>query len=434
MKFANMERLGYKDGKNRIGVGDYIQLIAIDSLYQEMGITEDVVYLNADEITTYRGKTLFLPVNQLISGAPWLNRYGVFSISRDIVPIFLGVSLRKGFFEFNDKNIMFLKEHAPIGCRDYYTFQQVRNYNIPAYMAGCLTMTLPERNVDVSNCKKIYLVDVPSTVKKYIPNNLLAASEVVSHTFQVSREKFDDLHFSKNLAKQLFERYEKEAALVITSRLHCASPCLAMGIPVIVTKQYCGYTFDWLEQFTSIYTEENYTNICWDTGPIHIKEYKELARSTAIKRLKGTYTQTDILRLNEYYMKGYTDDYYPREMSIKHFINVIKERFSPNDRFDYAVWGVSNTAEDIYQYLSFHYPHARMVKVIDSFEKKVFHGVVSEKPDVLTKSDPFITIVATINCMDSAARPLFETLGKDNSQYIYAADPFIENSDIIHTN
>ena len=29
MKYANIRRLGYKDGINRIGIGDYIQLLAI---------------------------------------------------------------------------------------------------------------------------------------------------------------------------------------------------------------------------------------------------------------------------------------------------------------------------------------------------------------------------------------------------------------------
>ena len=34
--------------------------------------------------------------------------------------------------------------------------------------------------------------------------------------------------------EKLFQRYKKEAALVVTSRLHCASPCRALGIPTIL--------------------------------------------------------------------------------------------------------------------------------------------------------------------------------------------------------
>ena len=63
--------------------------------------------------------------------------------------------------------------------------------------------------------------------------------------------------------------------------------------------------------------------------------------------------------------------------------------------------------------------------MIDSFSTKSFHNLLSEKPDVLQKVDSFVTIVATINCMDSGAKPLFKALGKAEEQYIYAADSFI---------
>ncbi|MGV0033849.1 MAG: polysaccharide pyruvyl transferase family protein [Candidatus Azotimanducaceae bacterium WSBS_2022_MAG_OTU7] len=35
------------------------------------------------------------------------------------------------------------------------------------------------------------------------------------------------------MAGELLERYRTQAKLVITSKLHCALPCIAMGIPVI---------------------------------------------------------------------------------------------------------------------------------------------------------------------------------------------------------
>ncbi len=34
-------------------------------------------------------------------------------------------------------------------------------------------------------------------------------------------------------AKEIVESYGKKAALVVTKRIHCAMPCIAMGIPVI---------------------------------------------------------------------------------------------------------------------------------------------------------------------------------------------------------
>lgn len=427
MKFANVERVGYKDGKNRIGVGDYIQIIAIDDLYQEMGIKNDVINLDAKDMAFYSGETLILPINQLIAFEPWLDQNGEFSISKDIIPVFLGVSLREGFFQFTEQNIAFLKQYAPIGCRDYYTYQRVKQRGIPAYIAGCLTMTLPKRKDNDSSNKKVFLVDIPSRLKEYIPNNLLTNMErdIVHHAFEVSEDDFNDLHFAKLTAERMFDRYRREAALIITSRLHCASPCLAMGIPVIIAKQYRGYTFDWMEKFAPVFTEENYDKVPWNAGPIEIEEYKLLARKVAIMRLKGTCPPADIEELHKFHLSGYDDNYKPVEMPITHFVQEIEKRYQKNDPFDYAIWGVSNVADEIYEYLLSHYPKARMVKVIDSFSEKVFHGVVSEKPSVLKKNDPFITIVATINCMESAAKPLFTALGKDPSQYIYSSDTLI---------
>ena len=42
MKYANIRRLGYKDGINRIGIGDYIQLLAIDNIYDELGFLSGI--------------------------------------------------------------------------------------------------------------------------------------------------------------------------------------------------------------------------------------------------------------------------------------------------------------------------------------------------------------------------------------------------------
>lgn len=431
MKFANIERLGkierfgYTEVKDCVTPGDYIQILAIDNLYQQIGVAQDVVRLDAWDIASYRGEKLILPINQFFAGEPWFDQNNNFMFSEDIIPLFLGLSLKESAFCFTDKNIDFLKENAPIGCRDYSTFQRVSRHGIPAYIAGCLSMTLPRRKPGEYDPKKVFLVDVPSSLKEYIPADILEAGETVHHSYEISEDKYKDLYFAKRASKELFERYQKEAALIVTYRLHCAAPCLAMGIPVVLARPYRPYTCDWVEQFTHVYTEEEYHEISWDVKPVDIELYKEIAKNVAIKRLKGTCTQEDIAKLHEYHMRGYNSDYRPAEMSIKHFIDEAEKRFRKEDHFDYAIWGISDVAEKIYEFLSLQFPNAKMVKVIDSFSEKEFHGIVSERPEVLSKDDPYITIVATINCMTTGAQPLFAALGKDPSQYIYAPDTLL---------
>ena len=412
MKYANIRRLGYKDGINRIGIGDYIQLLAIDNIYNEMNILSKITYLDLWDIRNYCGEKVVLPVNQLLGGEPWFDEKGNFCISENIIPIFIGVSLRKGFFSYSEQNMEYLKRNEPIGCRDYYTFQQLREHHIKAYMAGCITMTLPKRKCGESKEQKVFLVDAPKGMKKHIFSQINFESEIVHHTFEVEKKYFEDADYARNMTIEIFKRYWKESSLIVTSRLHCAAPCIAMGIPVIIAKQYCGYTFDWIQNFVPVYTEVDYSHINWDIHSIEVESYKELAKNV-------------VKKLNDFYMKKYDENYKPGEMTIDHFVNEINNRYTGKDKFDYAIWGVSDVAEEIYKYLLRNFPNARLVKVIDSFSTKCFHNVTSEKPDVLQKEDSFVTIVATINCMDSGAKPLFKKLGKSEHQYIYAADSFI---------
>ena len=64
----------------------------------------------------------------------------------------------------------------------------------------------------------------------------LPKSVIQDQNYVLINHYSDSYDFFKNLhkAEKLIETYKKEAKLVITSFLHCALPCLAMGIPVIV--------------------------------------------------------------------------------------------------------------------------------------------------------------------------------------------------------
>lgn len=422
MRFANIRYLGYNDGKNRIGVGDYIQLLAIDNLYKQMGI-RDVVWIDLDQIATYKGEYLILPINQLLGGSLWLDQDGNFLFSEKIIPVFLGVSLRKGFFKFTEHNLNILRKSAPVGCRDYYTYKEVSSYDIPAYVSGCLTLTLPKSKH--LGGKKTLLVDVPKSVETYLPKNVLNGEiEVKQQVFEVSDTEFQDREFARKLTQQVYSYYVENAKLIITSRLHCAAPCMALGIPVILVKQYRGYTFDWLEKFINIYTEENYAEVDWNVSNVDLEKYKKLSVKVASERLLYVRQKYHYLELNEMYNFD-VENYHNIEMPITHFISQIESRYPHDASFDYAIWGISQTSDKICEYLDREYPNARLVKVIDSFTKRMYRGVQSVFPDSLTRHDDFLTIVATINCVDSGAKPLFKKLQKESSEYIYAADEFI---------
>jgi hypothetical protein len=133
-------------------------------------------------------------------------------------------------FMLSDKSLAYFKQHEPIGCRDLATMAELRAEGIDAYFSACLTLTLkasasnqPRRDILVVEPN----LDVGELFRA-IPRAL--QDRVVFLSQQTSLRSPPALRM--NTAADLLERYAR-AHLVITSRLHCALPCLAFGTPVL---------------------------------------------------------------------------------------------------------------------------------------------------------------------------------------------------------
>lgn len=123
------------------------------------------------------------------------------------------------------ESIAYLKTQEPIGCRDSQTRDWLREKGVDAFYSKCLTLTFPKREHTPEN-GKVFLVDV-----EYHPISRELRRRGVKVS-QMTIPYYDDAT-KRQMMKQLLQSYHDEAALVITSKLHCAMPCLAMGIPVI---------------------------------------------------------------------------------------------------------------------------------------------------------------------------------------------------------
>lgn len=134
----------------------------------------------------------------------------------------------------------YFKKYEPIGARDYATRNALINNDVDSYFSGCLTLTLNSFD-DVEKNNKVFLTDVSSEVEQYVreqlPNDTI---ECVTHRYrdeeiiescQMDIESAYKLRESKVV--NMLKKYQG-AKLVITSRLHCALPCLALGTPVIL--------------------------------------------------------------------------------------------------------------------------------------------------------------------------------------------------------
>ena len=123
--------------------------------------------------------------------------------------------------------IDYLNINAPIGCRDFGTLDFLRKKNVDSYFSGCLTLMLKNPIVAKERTNKIYLVDVKNEIKELLPAEIQKNGIPVKHYVHTkdSLQRFTD-------SFKLIESYAS-AKLVVTQRIHCALPCVAMGIPVV---------------------------------------------------------------------------------------------------------------------------------------------------------------------------------------------------------
>lgn len=177
--------------------------------------------------------------------------------SDDVVPFLASVhfSPRLSFFENDvpeDGRIEYFRQYAPVGCRDQATLALMEKKGIPAYFSGCLTLTIqPFEKVDPTG--EIILVDVPEEIEEYFAQKGIPV-EVCTH----ADRKLSEHSFNRRMQRveQQLKRYQG-AKLVITTRLHCCMPCLALGTPVLLL--YEGFEserYEGLRQYARVVTKQ----------------------------------------------------------------------------------------------------------------------------------------------------------------------------------
>ncbi len=141
----------------------------------------------------------------------------------------------------------YMNAYGPIGARDYYTQNWLKRLGINSYFSSCITTTLPKMPETKDKGKYICLVDVKNAgVEKAVEAVVATSSRVhvKKFTHNVPNKYFKDKwERRKKRAEELLTIYQN-AKCVVTTRLHCALPCLAMGVPVVlVAEKQDGHRF-----------------------------------------------------------------------------------------------------------------------------------------------------------------------------------------------
>lgn len=133
-----------------------------------------------------------------------------------------------------------LRRHAPIGCRDRKTMLLLWGWGIPAYYSGCLTLTTNTLEIPtLPRSGERLLVDgvdhpLPAAVVDRLESLLGGSFTRISHDPPDPVGPFYEYcQRGTQVMNGLLARYQA-ADLVVTSKIHCALPCLALGVPVLL--------------------------------------------------------------------------------------------------------------------------------------------------------------------------------------------------------
>lgn len=373
--------------KGRFNVGDNIQMYAMKQIYAKMGIDENnIIKIDFHDLYTYDGEYVILPINLFFFGCHDAKETW-FPTSPKIIPVFIGVHFDSNYL--TEEEIVYLKQYAPIGCRDEYTLFMMRKYNIPAYLFGCVTATLDKRE-DNNNQSRTYLVDIGDEVLEFIPK------ELKKNICQVHHEQ--DEYFSEKIfnemdlkAESLIQEYKNNAALIITSRLHCASPCIAMGIPTILIVKEKSSRFAWIDKFIPLYSTKELSEIDWQPKVINYEKTKKKMVELIIYRLTEAKQKWEKYYDISFFFENRRNVEYvnPNEKVI----NSIESEIVEKGNKEYVIWGATALAEFVYQYLSNKYPDIKLKAVIDMYNKVEFHGIKSQGSDFLNENKKIALIV-----------------------------------------
>ena len=257
---------------NLINIGDYIQAVAAEQFFDHID-----VYVERERLDEYDGEPI-----KLIMNGWYMHEPEHWPPAPCINPLFVAFHINSLAKEtlLSPKSINYLKAYEPIGCRDLGTVDLLKSKGVDAYFSACLTLTLGYKYKSEKRSGKCYFVDpfyilhkenigtilrnlieLPfcfkkvrqiknkmgrkdtfkellsivsfyRAYKKFFSDELLLNAEYINHESIDFHSQYptDDLKLA--YARSLVRKYAS-ATLVVTSRIHCALPCLGLDTPVV---------------------------------------------------------------------------------------------------------------------------------------------------------------------------------------------------------
>lgn len=223
--------LYYKDTDN---IGDDIQTYAQERFLPHV-----------DYLVDRENLEMFVPDKKekvkVIMNAWYIHDMFNFDISPYIEPLYISMFLKRIPYKggitvdtdyLNDNILNSLKKYGPVGTRDIHTKKVLDKLKVPNYFSGCMTLTINK----FSNIKKedyIVTVGLKEHEIEYIRKK--TNRKIVKFVQDVKKGSFSDESWEqrRKRVEDVLKLYQG-AHLVITTKLHCSLPCLALGTPVLL--------------------------------------------------------------------------------------------------------------------------------------------------------------------------------------------------------
>lgn len=258
--------------EEQVNIGDYIQALASSQFLPKID-----GFIQREKLKDYDEEEA-----KVIMNGWYMHHPEQWPPSSKINPLFVAVHFNTLAKEvlFAPQSIEYLKSYSPIGCRDTYTRDLLCQRGVEAYFSGCMTLTLGYNYKSLDKEDKCYFVDpyfvtnwnfntiiknicylilnwkpiciisskYPEEKKgirkkmilttfyreysRYFTKDTLINAEYICQQNKYYKDHFHSDEERLEEAERLVKKYAK-AKLVVTSRIHCALPCLGLETPVI---------------------------------------------------------------------------------------------------------------------------------------------------------------------------------------------------------
>lgn len=393
-----------------VNLGDPIQSYAVKNLYREMGIVEeDILPIPRYDMAHYDGEECICVVNSASNYEELAYDSYFMPPSDKIHAIPMSLHLHRALPE---DELAYYKTCGGVGCRDIATMNYLKGLGVDAYLTGCLTLTLPRRDEKTAQkADKVYFLDVPADVMKIMPQKIKAEGITLSNILRFhnpgnsNRISIDDTYEEHRKGEERIELLKNTAKLVVTSKLHVASPCMAMGIPVILAKNYFGDRFGFIDRLLPTYTPEHYAEINWNPHPVDYEEEKSKIKQVFFDKVRSMESRIALQKMWSGKEPIYQIDY---TTSTSHAVKKIP---FPQGTVKYAVWGiVLSTAFYLDEAMKNLIPRANLIAGIDIAAEGKYCGADIIKPDEIKNLPKDTVIIVAAPSAREPAKKLLEEL------------------------